>query len=175
MLLGTLCRGGRLNVARVSSVFGSNMYSCGPAIPTHTEMTRPWWSNVIDPQSCWMLLDSTCGERPSGPPQLETSVCQPSSWISDSPFGAMNGLRGVGGTPRIGCGVAGLPMNAGGGGTATEVIGVGWAPARPARASVAAVTAPKLAAPPPFRRTAHPPRPFASFPAKELTRSDPRA
>jgi len=64
---------------------------------------------VIDPQSRRICEEIVFGDRPTGPPQVLTSVCQPSSWISDSPFGAMNGLRGVGGIPRIGCGVAVTP------------------------------------------------------------------
>ena len=79
------------------------MYSSGPATPTHTESRRPRASNVIDPQSRSIIDDSVTGERPSGPPHVIASVCHPSSWISEVPFGAMNGLRGVGGIPRIGC------------------------------------------------------------------------
>jgi hypothetical protein len=75
----------------------------------HTDTTRPWLSNVIEPQSRTIKLEVVCGERPSGPPQGIESDCQPSSWISDFPFGAMNGLCGVGGSPRTGAGVAGLP------------------------------------------------------------------
>src|SRR5438270_13556212 len=102
MLLGTLWRGGSMNVASVASVLGSNMYSSGPEAPTHTEITRPLLSKVIEPQSCWRSLESCLGDRPSGPPQRLTSVCHSSSWISDIPLGAMKGLWGVTGIPRIG-------------------------------------------------------------------------
>ena len=78
---------------------------------------------MIDPQSRRTCEEIVFGERPSGPPQVLTSVCQPSSWISDSPFGAMNGFRGVLGIPRIGFGVAAAPTNGGGAGTATDGIG----------------------------------------------------
>src|SRR5438105_4717895 len=123
MLLGRFWRSGRLNVASVASVFGSNMYSSGPVVPMQIEITRPRRSNVIDPQSRLMSLDSVCGLRPSGPPHLLTSVCQPLSWISATPLRAMNGLCGVGGMPRIGRALAGLPMYEGGGGI--EIVGIG--------------------------------------------------
>jgi hypothetical protein len=37
----------------------------------------------------------------------------------------MNRLRGMGAIPRIGCGVAGAPVNVGAGGTSGEGIGTG--------------------------------------------------
>src|SRR5438309_8583346 len=98
MLLGTSCRGGSMNVVSVASVLGSNMYSCGPDAPTHTETMRSRLSNVIDPQSRLIRVENVFGERPRGPVQVYASVCQASLWISDSPLRAMNGFRGVRGT-----------------------------------------------------------------------------
>src|SRR5947209_2708026 len=125
MLLGTCWRGGSWNVASVSSELGSNMYSSGPDAPTQIATTRPALSNVIVPQSrpgpggrpIASQLENSWGERPSGPPHQLTSVCHPSSWISDVPFGAMNWFRGVAGIPSIGFGVAGWPTNDCAGGT----------------------------------------------------------
>ena len=51
----------------------------------------------------------TTGERPRGPAHVYASVCQPSSWISELPSGAIYGLRGVAGMPVMGWDVAGLP------------------------------------------------------------------
>ena len=73
-------------------------------------------------------LENVCGERPSGPPHQLTSVCQPSSWISEVPFGAMNGFCGVAGMPVTRLGVAGWPMTVGAGGTLSVGMGSGgWA------------------------------------------------
>src|ERR1700733_2102428 len=91
------------------------------------DTTRPWLSNAIEPQSRpgARYDDSVWGERPSGPDQAKASVCQPSSWISDSPFGAMNGFWGTVPVPRTGCGSAGAPSYDGGAPSATDGIGVG--------------------------------------------------
>ncbi len=137
--LGIPWRGGSENVATVASVFGSNMYSSGPATPTHTDSRRPRASNVIDPQSRSIIDDSVTGERPSGPPHEIASVCHPSSWISEVPFGAMNGLRGVRGIPLIGRAFAGAPSYVGWVGV--EAIGIGPVAARAAGASAPARSA----------------------------------
>jgi hypothetical protein len=56
---------------------------------------------VIEPQSRAIIDESVSGERPSGPAHEIASVCHPSSWISEVPFGAMNGFRAVRGIPLI--------------------------------------------------------------------------
>ena len=103
------------------------MYSPGPVVAMQIDTTRPWLSNAIDPQSRpgARYDDNVWGERPRGPDQLKASVCQPSSWISDSPFGAMNGLCGTLPVRRTRWGVAGAPEYAAGAGTATDGIGTG--------------------------------------------------
>src|ERR1700759_3125593 len=100
------------------------MYSCGPDTPTHTETTRPWLSNVIEPQSRMIIVDCSWGERPSGPPHVNALVCQPSLWMLDVPLGDMCGFCGVRGAPRIGCADGGAPMYAAAGvGSGKDGIG----------------------------------------------------
>ena len=72
ILVGTVWRGGRSNVASGASVRGSNMYSRGPPSPTQIDTTRPRRSNVIEPQSpIGLSIDENVrGERPSGPPRV---------------------------------------------------------------------------------------------------------
>src|SRR5436309_2992714 len=70
-------RGGSMNVARVSSVLGSNMYSSGPGTPMQIDTSRPWRSTAIEPQSRLSWVDCSCGARPSGPPHRYASDRQP--------------------------------------------------------------------------------------------------
>ena len=56
-----------MNVARVASVCGSNMYSSGPVAPMQIETSRPRESKAIVPQSRVSSVEDSDGERPSGP------------------------------------------------------------------------------------------------------------
>ena len=59
VFIGTPWRGGRLKLASVASVAGSNMYIVGPFARTHTVTMRPWLSNVTLPQSPPWKVEST--------------------------------------------------------------------------------------------------------------------
>src|SRR5260221_368754 len=50
------------------------MYSCGPLTPTQTDTTRPWPSNVIDPQAPRAGAEIVFRDRPGEQPAVSLVV-----------------------------------------------------------------------------------------------------